>query len=110
VVRHHAGGDRLREAATQDAGLGARPLAGRSGDEGLDHISLDFFGKALANDGGRHVATPEAGNARHLLVFLNERLGLPVHVRDGNLDFDLAFVALSFGVLSVTGYRRSHYL
>src|SRR5208282_1347815 len=55
-----------------------------------DHIGLDLFGKALANDRCRNMATAEAGNARDFLVFLDQRIGLPVDVLDRNLDLDFA--------------------
>ncbi len=36
------------------------------------------------------MAAAEAGNARHLLIFLDQRVGLPVDVRDRNLNRDFA--------------------
>src|SRR5579859_1220261 len=61
------------------------------GNQSFDHVGLDFFGKTLADNRRGNVAAAEAGNSRHLLIFLDQRVGLPVDVLDGNLNYDLAF-------------------
>ncbi len=77
--------------------LGLPPEEAR--DERLDHVGLDFFRKTLANNRRRNMAAPEAGNARHLLIFLDQRIGLPVDILDRNLNRNLA--------LGGAGFRRT---
>ena len=36
------------------------------------------------------MAAPEAGNTRYLLIFLDQRIGLPVDIRDRDLNLNLA--------------------
>src|SRR5271154_4895519 len=43
------------------------------------------------------MAAAEAGNACHLLIFLNQRVGLPVDVCDRNLNRDLALGGACLG-------------
>jgi hypothetical protein len=66
-------------------------LAEEARNQGFYHVGLDLFGKALANDRRRDMPAPEARDAGHLLVFLDQRIGLAVDIRDWNLNFDLTF-------------------
>src|SRR5271157_4401706 len=50
------------------------------------------------------MAAPEAGNARHLLIFLDQRIGLPVDVLDRNLNHDLAFRGAFFSFSGAHNY------
>jgi len=50
------------------------------------------------------MAAPEAGNARHLLIFLNQRIGLPVDILDRNLNLNLAFGRAFFGLSGAHSY------
>jgi hypothetical protein len=43
------------------------------------------------------MAAAEAGNACHLLIFLDQRVGLPVDILDRNLNRDLALGGAGFG-------------
>jgi len=68
--------------------LGLLPEVAR--DQRLDHVGLDLLRKTLANNRSRNMAAPEAGNARYLLIFLDQRIGLPVDICDWNLHLNLA--------------------
>ncbi len=87
IVQVQVGHSRLRYRM-QAQPLGFLPEEAR--DQRLDHVGLDLFGKTLANNRCRNMAAPEAGNARHLLIFLDQRVGLPVDIRDRNLNLNLA--------------------
>src|SRR6266478_3596000 len=89
-------------------GMNAQPLSllpEVARDQRLDHVGLDLFRKALANNRRRNMAAPEAGNTRYLLIFLDQRIGLPVDVRDGNLHLNLALGGAFLGraVLGLSG-------
>jgi hypothetical protein len=83
--------------------LGLLPEVAR--DQRLDHVGLDLLRKTLANDRRRNMAAPEAGNTRYLLIFLDQRIGLPVDIGDRNLHLNLAFGGAFFGraVLGLSG-------
>ena len=83
LVQVQVGDPRLRYRM-QAQPLGLLPEEAR--DQRLDHVGLDLFRKTLANNRRRNMAAPEAGNARHLLIFLDQRFGLPVDFFDRNLD------------------------
>ena len=53
------------------------------------------------------MAAPEAGNTRYLLIFLDQRIGLPVDIRDRNLHLNLAFGGAFFG-RAVFGLSGAH--
>ena len=55
-------------------------------DQGFDHITLQVFGKTLADDGGGHMSAAEAGDARQLLIFLDQGIGLAIYFFDGNFN------------------------
>src|SRR6267378_4703467 len=82
-------------------------------DQRLDHVGLDLFRKPLANNRRRNMAAPEAGNTRYLLIFLDQRIGLPVDIRDRNLNLNLALGGAFFGravlgraVLDISGAHK----
>ena len=57
------------------------------------------------------MAAPEAGNVRYLLIFLDQRLGLPIHILDWNLNFNLALGGAFFGrifVRTIFDLSRAH--
>src|SRR6266852_1324180 len=66
-------------------------------DQRFDHVGLDLFRKTLANNRRRNMAAPEARNPRYLLIFLDQRIGLPVDIRDRDLHLNLAFGGAFFG-------------
>src|SRR5277367_5464147 len=70
-----------------------RFLAEKPRNKRFDHIGFDFFRETLTDDGRRNVAAAEAGNAGHLLIFLDQRFGLSIDVRDRNLNSDFALGA-----------------
>ena len=57
------------------------------------------------------MAAPEAGDTRYLLIFLDQRLGLPIHILDRNLDLNLtlggAFLGRIF-VRTIFDLSRAH--
>src|ERR1019366_5281575 len=63
--------------------------------------------KTLANNRRRNMAAPEAGNTRHLLIFLDQRIGLPVDILDRNLNLNLAFGGAFVG-RAFFGLSRAH--
>src|SRR5438128_11169618 len=65
-------------------------LPEKSRDQSLDDIGLNFFRKTLADDRRRHMASPKAGQARHLLIFLNQRIGLARYFLRWDLNFNFA--------------------
>ena len=83
--------------------LGLLPEVAR--DQRLDHVGLDLFRKALANNRRWNMAAPEAGNTCYLLIFLDQRIGLPVDIRDRDLNLNLAFGGAFLGraVLDISG-------
>ena len=66
------------------------------GDQGLDHVGLDLFGEALTNNRRRNMAAAKPGNTGDFLIFLDQRVGLAVDVRDRNLNLNLALGAAFF--------------
>ena len=57
------------------------------------------------------MTAPEAGDARYLLVFLDQRFGLPVDVLDWNLDLNLALGGAFLGrifVSTIFNLSRAH--
>jgi len=94
IVQVQIGDPRLRYwMQAQPLSLQSR----RARDQGLDHVGLDLFRKTLANDRRRNVAAPEARNARHLLIFLDQRIGFAGDMLDRNLNLNLAFGGAFFG-------------
>src|SRR5260370_39094896 len=80
-------------------GMQAQPLSllpEEARDQRFDHVGLDLFRKTLSNNRRWNMATPEAGNARYLLIFLDQRIGLPVDIIDRNLHLNLAFGGVLF--------------
>ena len=70
IVQVQVGHPRLRYwMQAQPLGL----LPEKSRDQRLDHVGLDLFGETLADNRRWNMAAPEAGNARHLLIFLDQR-------------------------------------
>src|SRR5438094_8250987 len=63
--------------------------------QSLNHFALDVFGKTLADDRRWHMATPETGQARKFLIFLDQRFGLTGHFLGGNLDLNFPFDTVS---------------
>src|SRR6202165_1086086 len=51
----------------------------------------------ISSERRRNMPAPEAGNTRYLLIFLDQRIGLPVDIRDRNLHLNLAFGGAFFG-------------
>jgi hypothetical protein len=43
------------------------------------------------------MAAPEAGNTRYLLIFLDQRIGLPVDIRERDLNLNFSFRGAFFG-------------
>jgi len=94
-------------------GMQAQPLrllAKEAGDKRFDHVGFDLFGKTLANNRRRNMAAPEPGNARHLLILLDQRFGLPAHFFGRHLDLDLAFGGAFFGRAFVDVSGAHNYL
>ena len=69
VVQVEVGDLRLRH---RDQTLLVGLLAEVARDQGLDHVALQVFGKALPDDGGGHMSAAEAGEARQLLILLDQ--------------------------------------
>ena len=57
-------------------------------DQRFDHVALQVLGKTLTDDGGGHMSAAEAGNARQLLIFLDQGFGLAIYFFDGNFNLD----------------------
>ena len=75
------------------------------------HVALQIFGKTLADDGCGHMSAAEAGDARQLLIFLDQGFGLAVHFLDGNLNRNLppgAAAGLSGAHICLSGFNRSN--
>ena len=108
VLQVQIGDLRLRH---RDQSLLVGLFAEVAGDEGLDHIALQVFGKTLADDGGGHMSAAEAGDARQLLIFLDQGIGLAVYFLDGNFNRDLppgAAAGLSGAHICLSGFGRSN--
>src|SRR5712672_1531548 len=89
-MRVQVGHPRLRDRNESEA---ISFLAEVPGYQGVNNIVLNVLGKTLANNGCGNVAQPEAGNSRHLPVFLDYRIALARNLFRWNFDFDLAFWA-----------------
>ena len=63
-------------------------------NQGLDHIALQVFLEALADDRRGYVAGAEARQARHLLIFLYDFFHLARDFFGGDFDRNLAFDAV----------------
>ncbi len=65
----------------------------------LDKFALDIFAKALADDGSRNLAPPEARNPGMLLKFADNGLFFFCHHIGGDLDGNLSLTGVrSFGL------------
>ncbi len=80
-------------------------LAEVARDQRLDHIALQVFFKSLPDDRRRHVPGAEPGQARHLLIFLDQHFSFAGDFFGGDFDRNLALdaVFLLFGC-----FRRTH--
>ena len=79
-------------------------------DQRLDHIALQVFGKTLADDGCGHMSAAEAGDARQLLIFLDQGCSLAIYFFDRNFNCDLppgAAGGLSGAHICLSGFDRS---
>ena len=79
--------------------------------EGFDHVTFQVFGKTLPDDRRRHMPAAEAGNARQLLILLNNCLGLAIYVLDGNFNRNFppgAAAGLSGAHICLSGFDRSN--
>src|SRR5215471_19647753 len=75
-----------------------RLLAEELGNQSVDNVVLNLLFETLTNDGCGDMSSPESRDARQLLIFLHQGLGLPRNVLGWNLDFNLALRAgSSFG-------------
>src|SRR5215472_1292036 len=95
-VRHSRLGD---GSQAQLVGL----LTKVTGNQGVDHVGLDVFGKPLANDRRRYVSLAEAWQAGQLLILLNQSLSLACYSVRRNLDCDL-----SLGTGTSIGFGGTH--
>ena len=87
IVQVQVGHPRLRYGMqTQSLSL----LPEETRNQRFNHVGFDLFGKTLADDGRRNMAAPEAGNACQLLIFLDQRIGLAIDIRDRDFDLNLA--------------------
>ena len=107
VLQLQIGDLRLRD---RDQALLVGFFAEIAGDQGLDHITLQVFGKTLADDGCGHMSAAEAGDARQLLIFLDQGCSLAIYFFDRNLNCNLppgAAGGLSGAHICLSGFDRS---
>src|SRR5262249_55841513 len=86
-MQMHVGNTRLRYWRKP---LALNLLAEVTGNKLLHQFAFDLFREALPNHADRHLASPETGEPRRLLVLLQDAVGFPGHRLGGDFYRDLA--------------------
>jgi hypothetical protein len=67
-----------------------------TGNQRINYVALDFFGKALADNGSWDFALAEARNSRQFLIAVNEIFSLRFYYLGRNFNGEFALTRINF--------------